>query len=230
MVSAVEVDDERIQRTKAQAMDHDHHDESLTPPSGIGEGKILKTNVSVALEELTQANSISCTPTPTRTVRPSSNLFQTPKSSGTPSLVRCSTMVHPSPSPNSVGTATTSRTPSSGGGALRGSRLPSAASGGSGSLAAKMMMLRGSGGKGRGLLSKSSASSSATSSPNLFTTPTSSQHTHRFRPRVNPFDSATSSLPERMQLPTMSPSVFKTVSEEHTEVGRPFIEEYNKSN
>ena len=207
-------------------MDQDHHDVSLTPPSGTGEGKILKTNVSECPEELTRANPISCTPTPTRTIRPSSNLFQTPKSSGTPSLVRCSTMVHPPPSPNSLGTATTSRTPSSGGGALRGSRLASAASGGSGSLAAKMMMLRGSGGKGRGLLSKSSASSSATSSPHVFTTPTSSQHSHRFRPRVNPFDSATSSLPERMQLPTMSPSVFQTVSEEHSEVSRPFIYEY----
>lgn len=194
------------------------HDESMTFPSAKGEGKLLKNDVSVSPQENGAPKPTSCTPTPTRTISStSSNFLQTPKAAGA-SLVRCSTMVNPPPTSSHMETAaSTLRTPSSGGGALRGSRL---GPGGSGSMAAKMMMLRGSGGKGRGLLSKSSASSSsgANSSPNVFTTPTSSQHTHRFRPRVNPFDSATSSLPERMQMPTMSPSVFKTVSEEHDQV------------
>ena len=186
----------------------------MTSPSATGEGKLLKTDVCVDPKGNKASKPTPCTPNASRTLSTSSDLLQTPKSAGA-SLVRCSTMVNPPPSSSCVEITSALRTPSSGGGALRGSRL--ASSGGSGSVAAKMMMLRGSGGKGRGLLSKSSASSSS-SSPNVFTTPTSSQHPHRFRPRVNPFDSATSSLPERMQLPTMSPSVFKTVSEEHDQV------------
>jgi hypothetical protein len=76
------------------------------------------------------------------------------------------------------------------------------------------MIMRGSsgcsvkGGRGRGQSSSSSGGGS------IYTTPTSScqHHPLRFRPaRANPFDSATASLPERMQMPTMSPSIFNTV-------------------